>query len=205
MMMPLLLNLRNKKALVVGGGTVAARRIAKLLEDDLEVMAVSPDFSEGLKNLENDKFTRVQSVYQKAQLTGIDLVVAATNNRNLNQQIRMDCASLKIWCNRVDDPEDSDFIFPSVIRRGDLTLSVCTEGASPFLTKSIVKTLSQQFGEEYTEKTALLRLFREAVLASELTPDEKTKTLKALTGSSNEDLKKRLQSMGVSANELTEK
>ena len=78
--------------------------------------------------------------------------MAATDNRELNQQIKRDCAALKIWCNRVDDPEDSDFIFPSVIRRGDLTLSVCTEGASPFLTKRIVDELADRYDDSYTEK-----------------------------------------------------
>ena len=196
MMTPLLFNLNNKKALVVGGGKVAARRIITLLENGMQVIAVSPDFSEAIKRIENHQLTQINAGYHKEQLADIDLAVAATDNRELNQQIKRDCAALKIWCNRVDDPEDSDFIFPSVIRRGDLTLSVCTEGASPFLTKRIVDELADRYDDSYTEKTALLRLLRQAVLAGAGSPQEKTAKLKELSNCSNAELRSKLGNNG---------
>ena len=192
MMTPLLFNLKSKKVLVVGGGTVAARRIVTLLENGMQVIAVSPDFSEAIERIENRQLTLINACYHKEQLVDIDLAVAATDNRELNQQIKRDCQSQKIWCNRVDDPEDSDFIFPSVIRRGDLTLSVCTEGASPFLTKCIVDELADRYDESYTEKTALLRLLRQAVLAGDGTPKEKSEKLKELSNCSNAELRSKL-------------
>jgi len=192
MMTPLLFNLKNKKVLVVGGGKVAARRIVTLLENGMQVIAVSPDFSEAIIKTENRQLTLINACYHKEQLADIDLAVAATDNRELNQQIKRDCQSQKIWCNRVDDPEDSDFIFPSVIRRGDLTLSVCTEGASPFLTKRIVDDLADRYDDSYTEKTALLRLLRQAVLAGDGAPNEKTEKLKELSRCSNAELRSKL-------------
>ena len=192
MMTPLLFNLKSKKVLVVGGGKVAARRIVTLLENGMQVIAVSPDFSEAIERIENNQLTQINAGYHKEQLADIDLAVAATDNRELNQQIKRDCQSQKIWCNRVDDPEDSDFIFPSVIRRGDLTLSVCTEGASPFLTKCIVDELADRYDESYTEKTALLRLLRQAVLAGDGTPKEKSEKLKELSNCSNAELRSKL-------------
>ena len=192
MMTPLLFNLKSKKVLVVGGGTVAARRIVTLLENGMQVIAVSPDFSEAIERIENRQLTLINACYHKEQLVDIDLAVAATDNRELNQQIKRDCAALKIWCNRVDDPEDSDFIFPSVIRRGDLTLSVCTEGASPFLTKRIVDELADRYDDSYTEKTALLRLLRQAILAGDGSPQEKTAKLKELSRCSNPELRSKL-------------
>ncbi|OXS26981.1 MAG: hypothetical protein BI182_12695 [Acetobacterium sp. MES1] len=192
MMTPLLFNLKNKKALVVGGGKVAARRIVILLENGMQVIAVSPDFSEGIIKTENNQLTLIYASYHKDQLADIDLAVAATDNRALNGQIKKDCQAQKIWCNRVDDPDDSDFIFPSVIRRGDLTLSVCTEGASPFLTKQIVAELAEHYDDSYTEKTALLRLLRQAVLAGDGSPNEKAAELKALSRCSNAELRSKL-------------
>ncbi|UYO63355.1 bifunctional precorrin-2 dehydrogenase/sirohydrochlorin ferrochelatase [Acetobacterium wieringae] len=192
MMTPLLFNLKNKKVLVVGGGKVAARRIVTLLENGMQVIAVSPDFSEGIIKTENNQLTLIYASYHKDQLADIDLAVAATDNRALNGQIKKDCQAQKIWCNRVDDPDDSDFIFPSVIRRGDLTLSVCTEGASPFLTKQIVAELAEHYDDSYTEKTALLRLLRQAVLAGDGSPNEKTAELKALSRCSNAELRSKL-------------
>lgn len=192
MMTPLLFNLNHKKVLVVGGGKVAARRIVTLLENGMQVIAVSPDFSEAIIKTENHQLTLINTCYHKEQLVDIDLAVAATDNRELNQQIKRDCQTQKIWCNRVDDPEDSDFIFPSVIRRGDLTLSVCTEGASPFLTKRIVDELADRYDDSYTEKTALLRLLRQAVLAGDGSPNEKTAKLKELSRCSNLELRSKL-------------
>ncbi|MEO1815896.1 MAG: bifunctional precorrin-2 dehydrogenase/sirohydrochlorin ferrochelatase [Acetobacterium sp.] len=191
-MTPLLFNLNNKKALVVGGGKVAARRIVTLLENGMQVIAVSLDFSEAIERTENNQLTLISAGYHKEQLVDIDLAVAATDNRALNRQIKRDCQSQKIWCNRVDDPEDSDFIFPSVIRRGDLTLSVCTEGASPFLTKHIVDELADRYDDSYTEKTALLRLLRQAILAGAGSPQEKTAKLKELSRCSNAELRSKL-------------
>lgn len=199
MMIPLLFNLKNKKALVVGGGKVAARRIITLLENGMQVIAVSPDFSECLIKTDNKALTLIQAVYKKEQLTDMDLVVAATDNRELNQQIKRDCQSPKIFCNRVDDPDDSDFIFPSVIRRGDLTLSVCTEGASPFLTKRIVDDLADRYDDSYAEKTALLRLLRQAVLAGDGSRQEKAEKLKELSKCSNGQLKDYYDRMKISA------
>lgn len=192
MMTPLLFNLKNKKVLVVGGGKIAARRIVTLLENGMQVIAVSPDFSEAIIKTEHRQLTLINACYHKEQLADIDLAVAATDNRELNQQIKRDCQCQKIWCNRVDDPDDSDFIFPSVIRRGDLTLSVCTEGASPFLTKRIVDELADRYDESYTEKTALLRLLRQAVLAGDGSPNEKTAKLKELSRCSNAELRSKL-------------
>ena len=196
MMTPLLCNLKNKKVLVVGGGKVAARRMVTLLENGMQVIVVSPDFSEAIIKTENSQLTLINAYYHKEQLADIDLAVAATDNRELNQQIKKDCRSQKIWCNRVDDPEDSDFIFPSVIRRGDLTLSVCTEGASPFLTKNIVDELADRYDDSYTEKTALLRLLRQVVLAGAGSPQEKTARLKELSRCSNPELRAKLGNNG---------
>lgn len=195
MMTPLLFNLQDKKALVVGGGKVAYRRILKLLESGMFVTTVSPDFSAALTSADDKRLTRIQAVYQIDYLKDIDLVVAATNNQAVNEQIRRDCMTLKILCNRVDAPDDSDFIFPSVIRRGDLTLSVCTEGASPFLTKKIIDELSDHYDHSYTEKTALLRLLREAILMGEGTGLEKTARLKEMSGDSNAILKEKLEAI----------
>ncbi len=201
-MTPLLFNLQDQKALVVGGGKVAYRRILKLLESGMWVTSVSLDFSAALIRAEDKRLTRIQAVYQIDYLKGIDLVVAATDNRVVNEQIKRDCETLKIACNRVDDPDHSDFIFPSVIRRGDLTLSVCTEGASPFLTKSIMAELSDRYDHSYTEKTALLRLLREAILAGEGSSLEKTERLKEIAGDSNAILKEKLEAIKFPGSEI---
>lgn len=196
MMIPLLFKLDDKTVLVIGGGQVAARRIRTLLENKAAVVCVSPEFSERILQLQDSRLTLMQGRYQKEQLSDGDLVVAATDSRELNRQIKADCEAAKIWCNRVDDPDDSDFIFPSVIRRGDLTVSVCTEGASPFLTKSIVADLSKQYDESYVERTKLLGELRQRLLAGEATGTEKREQLAAFAHYSVARLREKLNEVG---------
>jgi len=194
MMTPLLFNLKNKKVLVVGGGAVATRRVATLLENGAQVLCVSPVLSAWLQEAQNtnNELMVIQGVYAGSHLENVDLVVAATNQQTINEQIKLDCQVRRIWCNRVDSPENSDFIFPSVIRRGDLTLSVCTEGASPFLTKAIVDDLSQRYDESYTERTALLRECRKRILENKNRKSESRQSLKELARYSIEELKEYL-------------
>jgi len=194
MMTPLLFNLKNKKVLVVGGGKVATRRVATLLENGARVLCVSPVFSPWLQETQdsNNELTVIQGVYDVIHLEDMDLAVAATNQETINDQIKLDCNARRIWCNRVDNPEDSDFIFPSVIRRGDLTLTVCTEGASPFLTKAIVEDLSLRYDESYGERTALLRECRKRILENKSQKSESRQSLKELARYSIEELKEYL-------------
>jgi|GEM_PF-663817 len=205
MMTPLLFNLNNKIVLVVGGGQVAHRRIRTLLVNGAQVICVSPVISENLRNIKEARLTLIHGNYGKEQLINIDLVIAATNSRELNRQIKTDCQSQKIWCNRVDDPADSDFIFPSVIRRGDLTLSVCTEGSSPFLTKKIVADLAVEYDESYAERTALLRVLRKKLFAGTASKQENTEKLKALSFCTVAELRKKLAEIenSVSNEQLT--
>lgn len=191
-MTPLLFNLKNKKVLVVGGGLIAARRIATLLENGAQVVCVSPVFSNGIQKTENKNITLVQGFYHLDQLANIDLAVAATDCEATNEQVKKDCKAQRIWCNRVDNPEESDFIFPSVLRRGDLTLSVCTEGASPFLTKAIINDLSERYDESYIERTALLGECRKRILEKNGKKSESTQSLKALARCTIEELKEQL-------------
>ncbi|KNZ41096.1 precorrin-2 dehydrogenase/sirohydrochlorin ferrochelatase family protein [Acetobacterium bakii] len=194
MMTPLLFNLKNKKVLVVGGGTVATRRVVTLLESGAQVLCVSPVFSVWLQKAQDIKneLTLIFGIYKPNYLEDVDLAVAATNQEIINDQIKLDCQARRIWCNRVDNPEDSDFIFPSVIRRGDLTLSVCTEGASPFLTKAIMDDLSQRYDESYTERTALLRECRKKILENKNQKSASRQSLKELARYSIEELKEYL-------------
>ncbi|WKY47438.1 bifunctional precorrin-2 dehydrogenase/sirohydrochlorin ferrochelatase [Eubacteriaceae bacterium ES3] len=163
-MIPLLFSLKNQRILVVGGGEIATRRVSTLLSEGGQVTCVSAEFSEELKGLTNEQLLLKQKKYERADLTDVTLVVAATASSKTNETVRLDCKSMGILCNRVDCHEDSDFIFPSTLRRGDLSISVCTEGASPTLTKKIVRELKTEYDESYERKVELLKNLRQIVL-----------------------------------------
>lgn len=163
-MIPLLLNLKGKKVLVVGAGPIARRRMVTLLEAGALVTCVTLAINQEFEKIVNDGLTIEQRQYQSSDLDDMTLVVAATNDQELNARIKSDCQIRSLLCNRVDCHQDSDVVFPCVIRRGKLSLSVCTEGASPTLTKAIVKSLSQTYDESYIERLELLSHLREQIL-----------------------------------------
>lgn len=126
-------------------------------------------------------------------LDGMDLVVAATDQRELNDQILENCKIRGIWCNVTDDPEHSDFIFPSVVRRGDLTISVCTDGASPTLTTQIKKELEEKYDESYAERLRLLKQLRRHLLKTDASSEEKKRQLRELTALTIEELQREVE------------
>lgn len=166
-MIPLLFNLNHKKVLVVGGGEIGTRRIETLLENNGNVTCISLGFSQRLLGNENKKLKLIKKAYEPSDLEGMDIVIAATDNRGLNEKIKKACGAYGCYCNRVDAPKDSDFIFPGTIRQGNLSISVCTEGASPGLTKNIIKELKLKYDETYIERTELLKKCREKILEEE--------------------------------------
>lgn len=172
-MIPLLIDLKDKEVLVVGGGKIAKRRIESLLEEGAKVTCISLSVPEEFRNFDSKNFWLVEKKYEPTDLAEMDLVIAATNHDQINERIKRDCEKLKILCSRVDCHDDSDVIFPAVIRRGRLTLSVSTQGASPSLTKEIAGKLAKQYDESYIEKLDLLSIIRKKILAENNSDSDK--------------------------------
>ena len=162
---PLLLHLSERKCVVIGGGSVAGRRVRSLLEAQGDVTVVAPDVSAEIEVLRAAGAIRVvRAAYSPAVLEGAFLVVVATSDPALNAQICTDASGAGILVNDVDEPERGDCIFPAVVRRGDLVISVTTGGASPSMAAQIQHKLAAEFGPEYDDYVALLREVRDAVL-----------------------------------------
>ncbi|MDK2937649.1 MAG: precorrin-2 dehydrogenase [Eubacteriaceae bacterium] len=191
-MIPLLFSLKNQKILVVGGGEIATRRVQTLLSEGGQVICVSAEFSEKLKEIKNDRLVLKQKKYERSDLEGIKLLVAATASGKINEMVRQDCKSRGILCNRVDNHEDSDFIFPATLRRGDLSISVCTEGASPALTKKIIRSLKVEYDQSFERKIELLKSLRQIVLTRKQVDVSTRETLNQLADYSVTELEEKL-------------
>ena len=151
---PILLNIHDKKCLVVGGGNVAWRKVCSLKEAGARVTVVSPEFC-----LEMGKETgieRIQQKYEEKFLNGVLVVVASTDDEEVNKKVYYDAVKRGILVNVVDRPEFCSFIVPATINRGDLSISISTGGASPALARNIRESLEKQFGDEYGEFAKLL-------------------------------------------------
>ena len=133
------------------------RRALTLLEAGFEVVLVSPSISSTLSSFANlGELIHVEECYSSSAIAGKALVVAATNVREVNRQIGEDAHKQSIPVNVVDSPEESSFLFPATVRRGDLFISVTTVGESPALSSAIRDELVLQFGQEYDDFGKLL-------------------------------------------------
>jgi precorrin-2 dehydrogenase/sirohydrochlorin ferrochelatase len=162
---PVFLNLCGKNVLVVGGGNVALRKTKSLLKAGAFVFLVSPEINNGFDQLKNNNnfFVKIKS-FEKEDISGMFLVFSATDNKSLNKDVMFLCRENGTLCNIADAGEDSDFIVPSSIKRGDLTLAVSTGGKSPALSRKLRQDLEKEFGDEYEVFLYFLGEIRNSIL-----------------------------------------
>jgi precorrin-2 dehydrogenase/sirohydrochlorin ferrochelatase len=164
---PVNLKITDRPCLVVGGGTIAARKVGSLLFCGARVRVVSPEAGEDIRQLAlTGEIEWQQRPYRTGDLEGIYLAIAATDRPEVQRQIRDEAAGLPILLNSVDDPEACDFQVPSQLRRGELLITVSTGGASPAFAKQIKDRLEAEFGWEYGAVVTLLARLRELVVGS---------------------------------------
>jgi len=173
---PLLLNLTNYPCLVVGGGNVALRKVTSLLNFQTKVTVISPKICTALLELKRKRKIKViQKVYSKEHLKNIKVVFCATDNPKINRLVRKDCTEKNILLNVADMPELCDFILPAIVKRGDLTLSVSSQGSAPFYVREIKNKLDHIFPAYYEEIIELAGNFRNLVLSNEKFKSQKAK------------------------------
>ncbi len=161
---PIVLRLRGRQVLVVGGGKVAARKTVGLLEAGARVIAVSPELSPTFRRLISaGAVTCVERSYQSDDVADVALVIAATDDPQVNAQVRSDARRAGVLVSVVDDPENSDFIVPAVVRRGDLMLAVSSGGASPGLVGQLRRELDLLVPDDARLLVALLGKARRRV------------------------------------------
>jgi len=162
---PLYLNIVNKRCTVVGGGEVAARKVERLLRCGARVTVIGRELSPALDALKkNGRVEHIESDYRKEHLEGAFLVIGATDNPEVNERIYWDSREKGVLVNIVDDPGLCDFILPSLMERGDLSIAVSTGGKSPALARKIRQELERIYGPEYEVLIRIMGVLRERVL-----------------------------------------
>lgn len=162
---PINLKLEDRKCLVVGGGTVAERKVVTLLSFRAKVAIASPELTPALRDLANEGSVQVADTYSPDLLDDVFLTFAATNDRDFNRVVSEQCRRRGIPVNVVDDPELCTFLMPSVLQRGEFVISVSTSGRSPALAKWVRERLEASFGPEFGELADLLGALRDEVKA----------------------------------------
>ena len=135
---PAYFNLNNKKILLVGGGYIALEKLEKLVDFTQEITVISKEFSDDFYTFAQEHNIEMQErSYVKGDIDGFDIVIIATDTIPIHKEIFEESRGSRILVNSVDDTAYCDFIFPSYVKRGDLTISISTSGASPALAKRL--------------------------------------------------------------------
>lgn len=151
------INLAGKKCVVVGGGNVAERKVETFIDFGASVVVVSPKLTSALCDMaQKGLIEHIAQEYNPSHLDGAFLVVAATDDIEINKSISAQCHSRRLLVNVVDVPELCNFYVPAIVRRGDLVISVSTSGKSPAMARRIRERLESEFGSEYAALAALL-------------------------------------------------
>jgi precorrin-2 dehydrogenase/sirohydrochlorin ferrochelatase len=178
---PAFLDLQGAHCLVVGGGQVGERKVKTLLACGAEVRLVSPELTPFLEEAVNQGRVRLLAAeFTPSQLEGVFLVIGATDDPEVNRLISAEARSRSLLCNIVDRPGECNFILPSVLSRGDLTVAVSTGGRSPALAKKIREDLEKRFPDSYIKYLELLGRIREYVLSRGGTQEENQRVFEAL-------------------------
>jgi precorrin-2 dehydrogenase/sirohydrochlorin ferrochelatase len=147
---PVFWNITGKKCVVVGGGEVAERKVKRLLDCGAKVFIISSRLTPELARLNEENIIgHIAKEYSSEYIYGAALVVGATDDEETNTAISSDARSKGIPVNIVDDPQKCDFILPSLVERGDLTIVIGTGGKSPALARHLREELESKYGKEY--------------------------------------------------------
>lgn len=161
---PVNLIVDGRPCLVVGGGPVAARKVEGLRTCGAEVHVVAPSVSDAVRS--QPGVTWEQRPYRPSDLVGRRLVIAATDDADVNASVFADAEAAGVWVNGADDPEHCTFTLPSVLRRGGLMVTVSTGGRSPALAVWLRERLEREVGPEYEVLLDLLAEERDQIRAT---------------------------------------
>lgn len=167
---PIFLNLKQKSCLVVGGGEVALRKAAILLQSGAVVKVVAPDLCEGFSDLGVE---HVPDIFRDAHLDDMTLAIAATDDAAVNSAVSASAKARHIPVNVVDNPELCSFVMPSILDRSPLVVAFSTGGASPVLARLLRARFESMIPEGYGRLAAFASRFRDTVKARIVKPSDR--------------------------------
>ncbi|ULO10241.1 bifunctional precorrin-2 dehydrogenase/sirohydrochlorin ferrochelatase [Paenibacillus sp. 19GGS1-52] len=197
--LPIMLDCAAQRCVVIGGGTVAERKVLGLLEAAAAVIVISPDLTPRLTELATKhgtaelaerretaelvgqgRLTWLARCYASGDIRGAFLVYAASNDRVVNEAVASEARSLGIPVNVVSHAEAGSFISPGVLRRGRLTVAVSTSGAGPVAAGQIKGLLEEVLGAEYEPYLEFLHMMRTEIKMREAASEVRGRLLRKL-------------------------
>lgn len=172
--LPIFMNITNRPCVVIGGGEVAARKVSMLLKANAKVILVSPNICHELQTLADArKIQYVEGIYRAELLQDACLVVAATDDANVNTAVSRDAKALNIPVNVVDSPDLCTFTMASIVERSPIVIAISSEGNAPVLARYIRTKIETMLPAGYGRIAAIAGEFRDQVKAKFVTTQER--------------------------------
>lgn len=160
---PMFVDLKGKKIIIIGGGKVAYRKVAKLLPFEAEITVVSPDICSEIQELFNNNSNLIlkNRNFETEDIKNAFLVISATNNNSTNQQVAQICKNQNIPINSVDDIENCTFLFPALVKKESLVIGCSTSGKAPDIAAFVKNTIEQNLPQNIDQIVEVLGILRE--------------------------------------------
>ena len=160
---PVFIKLTNKICIVIGGGKIATRKVKSLLRAKANITVVSPEITTELRELaEKNEITYIAQKYEHSFISDAFLVIAATNDEQVNIKIFQQAEKNNSLVNIVDVPDLCNFYVPSVYQQGDLKIAISTNGKAPALARSLREEFEKLLPAELAERIIELDNLRQA-------------------------------------------
>jgi siroheme synthase-like protein len=159
---PVYIQMRDQSCVVIGGGKIAEGKVEGLLAVEAKVTLIAPDLTTRLRDLaDQKKIAYLGRAYQPGDLIGAFMVICATDQAEINHQVWQEATANHQLVNVVDDTPRCNFIAPSILRQGDLTIAISTSGKAPALAVRLKERLRREIGPEYERFLELAGELRE--------------------------------------------
>lgn len=144
---PLFTDISNKTFLVVGAGSIAARRILKLREFGCKIIVVAKKISATVMDMQGEKLIFKEREYDPTDVVSMDYVIAATNDPDINAKIVWDCNREGIPVNDASNYKNCDFFFPGIVTEGEIVIGITSSGSNHSLARKVAYELKHSIKE----------------------------------------------------------
>ena len=161
---PIFLSLKNRRVLLVGGGKIANDKLEKLLDFTKDIKIISPKFSSNiLTTIDKHSLDFETREYKKADIKDFDIAIVAVDDVDLQKSIYQEAKEYKVLVNSVDSKEYCDFLFGSIIKKGDLTILIGTNGVSPAISRYLKIFLNKVLPSDIDEFIKEMKKLRQTL------------------------------------------
>lgn len=175
---PFFMDIQDKLIVVVGGGTVALRKVEKLLPFAPSVKVIAPEISKKITQLSGVEV--IHRGFADSDIDGAFAVIGASDNEALNAHIAALCREKGIPVNIVDDPEKCTFYFPALVKENDITIGISTSGTSPLFAQFLRLMIDDMLDERYLAIAEILKSYRPVIRQMFDTPERRKQAADAL-------------------------